>query len=112
LRAACSCKGRRAIWGRGKATSATWRWQTAPGLHAQSEAIITEEAAKALRIVEDSIEIARQHRLPHALHRNLTTLGVVRYDNGAKGLFTQSTPPSWHRGDKVRVINGAIQSNG
>ena len=37
---------------------------------------------------------------------------VVRYDNGAKGLFTQSTPPSWHRGDKVRVINGAIQSNG
>jgi outer membrane lipoprotein SlyB len=37
---------------------------------------------------------------------------VVRYDNGAKGLFTQSTPPSWHQGDKVRVINGAIQSNG
>ena len=37
---------------------------------------------------------------------------VVRYDNGTKGLFTQSTPPSWHQGDRVRIINGAIQSNG
>ena len=37
---------------------------------------------------------------------------VVRYDNGAKGLFTQSTPPSWHKGDRVRVVNGTIQANG
>jgi outer membrane lipoprotein SlyB len=37
---------------------------------------------------------------------------VVRYDDGSKGLFTQATPPSWRRGDKVKVINGAIQSNG
>ena len=37
---------------------------------------------------------------------------VVRYDDGSKGLFTQATPPSWHKGDKVKVINGAIQSNG
>jgi outer membrane lipoprotein SlyB len=37
---------------------------------------------------------------------------VVRYDNGTQGLFTQGTPPSWHKGDKVKVINGAIQSNG
>ena len=37
---------------------------------------------------------------------------VVRYDDGSKGLFTQATPPSWHRGDKVKIINGAIQSNG
>ena len=37
---------------------------------------------------------------------------VVRYDDGSKGLFTQATPPGWHRGDKVKVINGAIQSNG
>jgi len=37
---------------------------------------------------------------------------VVRYDNGTKGLFTQSAPPSWHQGDRVRIINGAIQSNG
>lgn len=37
---------------------------------------------------------------------------VVRYDNGTQGLFTQGTPPGWHKGDKVKVINGAIQSNG
>jgi outer membrane lipoprotein SlyB len=37
---------------------------------------------------------------------------VVRYDDGTKGLITQATPPSWHRGDKVKVINGAIQANG
>jgi outer membrane lipoprotein SlyB len=37
---------------------------------------------------------------------------VVRYDDGSKGLFTQPTPPSWRIGDKVKVINGAIQSNG
>jgi outer membrane lipoprotein SlyB len=37
---------------------------------------------------------------------------VVRYDDGSKGLFTQATPPSWHKGDKVKVINGAIQANG
>ena len=36
---------------------------------------------------------------------------VVRYDDGSKGLFTQATPPGWHKGDKVKVINGAIQSN-
>ena len=37
---------------------------------------------------------------------------VVRYDNGSTALFKQATPPSWHRGDRVKVINGAIQSNG
>lgn len=37
---------------------------------------------------------------------------VVRYDDGSKGLFTQATAPSWHKGDKVKVINGAIQASG
>jgi outer membrane lipoprotein SlyB len=37
---------------------------------------------------------------------------VVRYDDGSKGLFTQATAPGWHKGDKVKVINGAIQANG
>lgn len=37
---------------------------------------------------------------------------VVRYDDGSKGLFTQAAPPGWRKGDKVKVINGAIQSNG
>jgi outer membrane lipoprotein SlyB len=37
---------------------------------------------------------------------------VVRYDDGNRGLFTQATPPSWQKGDKVKVINGTIQANG
>ena len=37
---------------------------------------------------------------------------VVRYDDGTTGTITQSTQPSWHRGDRVKVINGAIQANG
>ena len=37
---------------------------------------------------------------------------VVRYDDGSTGTFTQATAPAWHRGDRVRVINGAIQAKG
>jgi outer membrane lipoprotein SlyB len=37
---------------------------------------------------------------------------VVRYDDGSKGMFTQATAPTWHKGDKVKVLNGAIQANG
>lgn len=37
---------------------------------------------------------------------------VVRYDDGTSGTITQSTLPAWHRGDRVRVINGTIQANG
>jgi outer membrane lipoprotein SlyB len=37
---------------------------------------------------------------------------VVRYDDGSTGTFTQATLPAWHRGDRVRVINGAIHANG
>ncbi|HKW36756.1 MAG TPA: glycine zipper 2TM domain-containing protein [Burkholderiales bacterium] len=37
---------------------------------------------------------------------------VVRYDDGSKGLFTQATPPSWHKGDKVKIVDGAIRANG
>ena len=36
----------------------------------------------------------------------------VRYENGSKGLFVQQTPPSWRIGDKVKVIDGVIRSNG
>lgn len=36
----------------------------------------------------------------------------VRYEDGTKGLFTQATPPSWRAGDKVKIINGAIQGRG
>ena len=37
---------------------------------------------------------------------------VVRYDDGSRATFTQATLPAWHPGDRVRVINGAIQANG
>lgn len=36
----------------------------------------------------------------------------VRYEDGTRGLFTQATPPSWRPGDKVKIINGAIQDRG
>jgi len=36
----------------------------------------------------------------------------VRYEDGTKGMFVQPTPPGWHVGDKVKVLNGQIQSNG
>jgi len=36
----------------------------------------------------------------------------VRYENGTKGLFVQPTPPSWRIGDKVKVVDGVIRSNG
>ncbi|HYA47703.1 MAG TPA: glycine zipper 2TM domain-containing protein [Burkholderiales bacterium] len=37
---------------------------------------------------------------------------VVRYDDGRTGTFTQATPPAWRKGDKVKVIDGAIKANG
>ena len=37
---------------------------------------------------------------------------IVRYEDGTKGMFTQETPPSWRPGDKVKIINGAIQGRG
>ena len=37
---------------------------------------------------------------------------VVRYEDGTQGLFTQSTPPSWRPGDKVKIIDGAIRDRG
>ncbi len=40
------------------------------------------ETAKALRLLGESIEIARKHGLSFHLHRNLTTLGAARHDAG------------------------------
>jgi len=36
----------------------------------------------------------------------------IRYEDGSKGMFVQPTAPGWRVGDKVKVINGALQSNG
>ncbi len=35
----------------------------------------------------------------------------IRYEDGSKGMFVQATPPGWRVGDKVRVVNGSLQSN-
>lgn len=36
----------------------------------------------------------------------------VRFDDGSSRVITQSSAPTWRAGDKVKVINGVIQSNG
>ena len=37
---------------------------------------------------------------------------TVRFDDGSSRTFTQATQPSWHGGEKVKVIGGVIQANG
>ncbi len=36
---------------------------------------------------------------------------TVRFDDGSSRVITQATAPSWRAGDKVKVVNGIIQSN-
>jgi outer membrane lipoprotein SlyB len=52
----------------------------------------------------------------HQIEKNVRTTKeyqvVVRYEDGTQGLFTQDTPPNWRPGDKVKIINGAIQDRG
>jgi outer membrane lipoprotein SlyB len=36
---------------------------------------------------------------------------TVRFDDGSSRVFTEASMPTWRNGDKVRVVNGAIQSN-
>jgi outer membrane lipoprotein SlyB len=36
---------------------------------------------------------------------------TVRLDDGTTREFTEETSPSWRSGDKVRIVNGRIQSN-
>lgn len=37
---------------------------------------------------------------------------TVRFDDGSSRVFTQANPPTWRSGDNVRVIDGAIRSDG
>jgi outer membrane lipoprotein SlyB len=37
---------------------------------------------------------------------------TVRLNDGASRVFSYNGLPAWHTGDKVKVVNGAIQSNG
>jgi outer membrane lipoprotein SlyB len=36
---------------------------------------------------------------------------TVRLDDGSSRVISEANPPAWRTGDKVKVINGAIQSN-
>jgi len=36
---------------------------------------------------------------------------VVRFEDGSSRTYPATTAPTWHIGDKVRVVNGAIQAN-
>jgi outer membrane lipoprotein SlyB len=36
---------------------------------------------------------------------------TVRFDDGSSRVITEANAPSWRSGDKVKVINGVIQSN-
>jgi outer membrane lipoprotein SlyB len=36
---------------------------------------------------------------------------TVRFDDGAIRMITEPTAPSWHVGDKVKVVNGVIHDN-
>jgi outer membrane lipoprotein SlyB len=37
---------------------------------------------------------------------------TVRFDDGSSRVFNEADPPTWQPGDHVRVIDGAIRSNG
>jgi outer membrane lipoprotein SlyB len=36
---------------------------------------------------------------------------TVRFDDGSSRVISEADTPAWHAGDKVKVINGVIQSN-
>jgi len=36
---------------------------------------------------------------------------TVRFDDGSSRVISEGNPPTWRTGDKVKVINGVIQSN-
>jgi outer membrane lipoprotein SlyB len=36
---------------------------------------------------------------------------TVRLDDGSSRVLTQSAAPSWRAGDRVRIVDGALQSN-
>ncbi len=36
---------------------------------------------------------------------------TVRFDDGSSRVITEASAPAWRSGDKVRVVNGIIQSN-
>ena len=39
------------------------------------------------------------------------TILLVRLENGSSQVFHEATAPTWQTGDRVKVINGVLQSN-
>jgi outer membrane lipoprotein SlyB len=52
------------------------------------------------------------HEIEKSLSKTKEYQIFVRYEDGSRGTFTQPTPPSWRPGDKVKIIDGAIQNSG
>jgi outer membrane lipoprotein SlyB len=36
---------------------------------------------------------------------------TVRFDDGSSRVFSESSPPAWRTGDRVRIVDGQIRSN-
>ncbi len=36
---------------------------------------------------------------------------AIRFEDGSRQVFTETNPPTWSAGDRVRVVNGEIRSN-
>lgn len=51
----------------------------------------------------------------HQIEKNAKKVKIyeitVRFDDGTTQTLSQSTPPAWRTGDRVRMVNGSIQSN-
>ncbi len=52
------------------------------------------------------------HQVEKSLTKTKEYQIFVRYEDGSRGMFPQATPPSWRPGDKVKIIDGAIQNSG
>jgi outer membrane lipoprotein SlyB len=48
-----------------------------------------------------------EKRVKSTKHYEIT----VRFDDGSSRVITEANAPSWRSGDKVKVVNGLIQSN-
>lgn len=48
-----------------------------------------------------------EKRVKSTKHYEIT----VRFEDGSSRVITEARPPAWRTGDRVRVVNGAIQSN-
>lgn len=52
----------------------------------------------------------------NAIEKNVASTTVyeirVKFDDGTRNVYNESNPPQWQSGDRVRVVNGSIRSDG